>query len=162
MRCKSFIGGYQLKGRSWTYPTTLCKWAGINKKSSALISPRLPLLKLRFDIYTTIPYIIYPQHILYIALDDSLISHQSIVEIVDEYRKTVRLKFEKKEYLFLDEITCKNDYEPFYLRKNSDSDCIPRMRISTSEAKTWSKSGGKRMPFNVAVSKLGQSITSQF
>lgn len=56
-------------------------------------------------------YHISPKKIFYISLDDYLLSSQSILEIVDEYRKCQRIKFEEKVYLFLDEIAYKKDFE---------------------------------------------------
>lgn len=56
-------------------------------------------------------YHISPKKIFYISLDDYLLSSQSILEIVDEYRKCQRIKFEEKIYLFLDEIAYKKDFE---------------------------------------------------
>lgn len=56
-------------------------------------------------------YRINPKKIFYISLDDYLLSSQSILEIVDEYRKCQRIKFEEKVYLFLDEIAYKKDFE---------------------------------------------------
>lgn len=49
--------------------------------------------------------------IFYISLDDYLLANISIIEIVEEYRKIHKLKFEEKVFLFLDEITYKKDYE---------------------------------------------------
>jgi uncharacterized protein len=49
--------------------------------------------------------------IFYISLDDYLLANTSIIEIVGEYRKIHKLKFEEKVFLFLDEITYKKDYE---------------------------------------------------
>lgn len=72
-----------------------------------------------------------PQHIFYISMDDYLISHQSIAEIVDEYRKTVRLKFEEKVYLFFDEISYKNDYE-LQLKNIVDSQNVKIFASSSS------------------------------
>ena len=49
--------------------------------------------------------------ILYISADDYLLMSNSLLEIVDEFRKIHHLKFEEKIYLFFDEITYKADYE---------------------------------------------------
>jgi predicted AAA+ superfamily ATPase len=51
-----------------------------------------------------------PKHILYVSLDDYLLYKNSIIEIVNEFRKVHKIKIEKKIYLFLDEITCKEDF----------------------------------------------------
>lgn len=58
-----------------------------------------------------VEYDVNPKKIFYISLDDYLLSSQSILEIVDEYRKCQRIKFEEKIYLFLDEIAYKKDFE---------------------------------------------------
>jgi len=50
-------------------------------------------------------------HIFYVSLDDYLISKNSIIEIVENYRKTQKLSFKEKVYLFLDEIAYKENYE---------------------------------------------------
>lgn len=51
-----------------------------------------------------------PKHILYVSLDDYLLHKNSVIEIVNEYRKTHKIKIEVKIYLFLDEITYKEDF----------------------------------------------------
>lgn len=52
-----------------------------------------------------------PGHILYVSLDDYLLKDNSILEIVEEFKKIQRLKNTSKVYLFLDEITYAIDYE---------------------------------------------------
>jgi len=52
-----------------------------------------------------------PEHILYISLDDYLLSKRSILEIVEEYRKIHKLSIRQKVFLFLDEISYQKDYE---------------------------------------------------
>ncbi len=54
---------------------------------------------------------IEPNHILYVSLDDYLLDKNSIIEIVEEYRKIHKLKFDRYIYLFLDEITYKAYFE---------------------------------------------------
>jgi uncharacterized protein len=49
--------------------------------------------------------------ILYVSLDNYMLSRYSIPDIIDEFRKIHRHLFEKKLYLFFDEITWKSDYE---------------------------------------------------
>lgn len=49
--------------------------------------------------------------IFYISLDDYLISKNSIIEIVENYRKIQKISFKEKVYLFLDEIAYKENYE---------------------------------------------------
>lgn len=51
------------------------------------------------------------KHILYVSLDDYQLQKQSIMDIVEEFRKINKLKFAEPIYLFLDEITYKDDYE---------------------------------------------------
>lgn len=51
-----------------------------------------------------------PKNIFYVSLDDYLLQGSNILEIVNEYRKLHKLKFEEKIYLFLDEITYKEDF----------------------------------------------------
>ncbi len=41
-----------------------------------------------------------PKHILYVSLDDYLLHRNSIIEIINEYRKLHKLKVEEKIYLF--------------------------------------------------------------
>ena len=50
-------------------------------------------------------------HILYVSLDDYQLQKQSIIDIVEEFRKINKLKFAEQVYLFLDEVTYKDDYE---------------------------------------------------
>jgi hypothetical protein len=51
-----------------------------------------------------------PKFILYISLDDYLFHQNSIIEIINEYRKLHKLKIEEKIYLFLDEVTYKENF----------------------------------------------------
>ncbi len=51
-----------------------------------------------------------PKHILYVSLDDYLLHRNSIIEIINEYRKLHKLKVEEKIYLFLDEVTHKENF----------------------------------------------------
>jgi len=50
------------------------------------------------------------KHILYVSLDDYLLYKNNIIEIVNEFRKVHKIKFEDKIYLFLDEVTYKEDF----------------------------------------------------
>jgi len=54
---------------------------------------------------------ISPNKIFYISLDDYLLSAKSIIEIVDDYRKSHKIKFEERVFLFLDEVAYKKDFE---------------------------------------------------
>lgn len=49
-------------------------------------------------------------HVLYVSLDDYVFRDNSILDIVDEYRKAHRLSVEEKVYLFLDEVIYKEDF----------------------------------------------------
>ncbi|MCD6186639.1 MAG: ATP-binding protein [Desulfuromusa sp.] len=51
-----------------------------------------------------------PKHILYVSLDDYLLHNNNIIEIVNEFRKIHKIKIEEKIYLFLDEVTYKEDF----------------------------------------------------
>jgi len=51
------------------------------------------------------------KHILYVSLDDYQLQKHSILEIIEEFRKINRLPFSESVFLFLDEITYKEDYE---------------------------------------------------
>lgn len=54
---------------------------------------------------------INPSHILYISLDDFLLKDESILQIVEEFKKSQKLKHSEQVYLFLDEVTFATDYE---------------------------------------------------
>lgn len=54
---------------------------------------------------------INPSHILYISLDDFLLKDESIIQIVEEFKKSQKLKHSEQVYLFLDEVTFATDYE---------------------------------------------------
>jgi len=49
-------------------------------------------------------------HILYVSLDDYLLHKKNILEIVNGFREIHKLKLEEKIYLFLDEVTYKEDF----------------------------------------------------
>ena len=50
------------------------------------------------------------KYILYVSLDDYLLHKNNIIEIINEFRKTHKIKIEEKIYLFLDEVTSKEDF----------------------------------------------------
>jgi len=54
---------------------------------------------------------INPQHIFYITLDLIALSDMTITEIVKEYRKLHKISSSQKVYLFLDEVTSKENYQ---------------------------------------------------
>ncbi|RPH89943.1 MAG: ATP-binding protein, partial [Calditrichaeota bacterium] len=49
-------------------------------------------------------------HIFYISLDDYMIKKNSIIEIVNEFRRLFKIKVEDKVFLFFDEVTYKEDF----------------------------------------------------
>ncbi|ADK79557.1 ATP-binding protein [Sediminispirochaeta smaragdinae] len=53
---------------------------------------------------------INPNHILYVSLDDYVFKENSILDILEEYRKLHRISVDDKVYLFLDEIIYQKDY----------------------------------------------------
>ena len=53
---------------------------------------------------------IEPNHILYVSLDDYLLHKNNIIEIINEFRQIHKIKIEEKIYLFLDEVTYKEDF----------------------------------------------------
>lgn len=53
---------------------------------------------------------ISPIHILYVSLDDYLLHKNSILEIINEFRKIHKINIKEKVYLFLDEVTHKEDF----------------------------------------------------
>ncbi|NIA28963.1 MAG: AAA family ATPase, partial [Actinobacteria bacterium] len=52
-----------------------------------------------------------PRHIFYISLDDYQILHHSISELVEEFRKIMRLKVDQFIVLFFDEVSYRKNYE---------------------------------------------------
>ena len=49
-------------------------------------------------------------HILYVSLDDYVFKNNSILDILDEYRKLHRISVDDKVFLFLDEVIYKEDF----------------------------------------------------
>ncbi|MCK4401220.1 ATP-binding protein [bacterium] len=49
--------------------------------------------------------------ILYVSLDDYILRKNNIIEIVEEYRKILKIGQKEKVYLFFDEVTYKNSYQ---------------------------------------------------
>lgn len=72
-----------------------------------------------------------PLSIFYISLDDYLLQGKNIPELIDEYRKTVKKKFEEKIYLFFDEVTYFPDYE-IQLKNIFDSQNVKIFASSSS------------------------------
>ncbi len=52
-----------------------------------------------------------PARIFYVSLDDYLLKDSGIIDIVNEYRKLHKLRFEDKIYLFLDEVAYKDAFQ---------------------------------------------------
>jgi hypothetical protein len=53
---------------------------------------------------------ISPKHIFYVSLDDFVLKDLSIIDVVSEYRSLHRIPYDEQVYVFLDEITYKQDY----------------------------------------------------
>lgn len=81
---------------------------------------------------------INPKHIFYVSLDDYLLAEKNILEIVEEYRKIQAISFEKKVYLFLDEITFQKDFEQ-QLKNLYDSHNVKIFASSSSASVLKSK-----------------------
>ena len=71
--------------------------------------------------------------ILYVSLNDYLLHQKNLFEIIDEYRKIHKLKFEEKIYLFLDEITYQKDYHQ-QLKNLYDKENIKIFATSSSSS----------------------------
>ena len=54
---------------------------------------------------------IEPRKIFFVSLDDYLLQKYAITEILDQYRKIQKLQYSEKIYLFLDEVTYKENFE---------------------------------------------------
>ncbi|MBL7007134.1 MAG: ATP-binding protein [Spirochaetia bacterium] len=50
------------------------------------------------------------KNILYVSVDDYLLKEKNLIEIIEEYKKIHRIKFEDKIFVFFDEITFQNEY----------------------------------------------------
>lgn len=79
-----------------------------------------------------------PRYIFYISMDDYLLSKNTILEIVEEYRKIQKISFKKKVFLFFDEITYKPDYE-LQLKNLYDSQQVKIYASSSSASVLRSK-----------------------
>lgn len=73
------------------------------------------------------------KYILYVSLDDYMLSKNNIIEIVEEYRKIHKLKFNEHVYLFFDEITYKDDFE-LQLKNLYDSHNVKIFASSSSSS----------------------------
>lgn len=77
-------------------------------------------------------------HIFYVSLDDYLLKNNSIIEIVNEYRKLHKLKIEDRIYLFFDEVTYKEDFH-VQLKNIYDSQNAKIFVASSSSSKLKDK-----------------------
>jgi uncharacterized protein len=89
-----------------------------------------------------------PRYILYVSLDDYLLSKKSIIDIVNEYRKTHKIKVGDKVYLFLDEVAYKEDFH-IQLKNIYDS----------QNAKIFAASSSASMLRDKKASLSGRSVT---
>jgi predicted AAA+ superfamily ATPase len=72
------------------------------------------------------------RQILYVSVDDYGLSKKSILEIIDEFRRIQRLPFDRKIFLFLDEIAFQKDFE-IQLKNLFDSSNV-KLYLSSSSA----------------------------
>jgi hypothetical protein len=77
-------------------------------------------------------------HILYISLDDYLIQNDTIIDIVNEFRKIHKLSIEEKIYLFFDEVTYKENFQ-VQLKNIYDSQNAKTFVASSSASKLQDK-----------------------
>ena len=77
-------------------------------------------------------------HIFYISLDDYLIQKESIVDIVNEFRKLHKIAIDDKVYLFFDEVTYKEDFH-IQLKNIYDSQNAKIFVASSSASKLRDK-----------------------
>lgn len=77
-------------------------------------------------------------HILYISLDDYLIQNNTMMEIVNEFRKLHKIKVEEKIYLFFDEVTYKENFH-VQLKNIYDSQNAKIFVASSSSSKLQDK-----------------------
>ena len=89
-----------------------------------------------------------PKSILYVSLDDYLFHKSSIIKIINEYRKLHKLKVEEKFYLFLDEVTYKENFH-IQLKNIYDS----------QNTKIFAASSSASMLRDKKASLTGRSIT---
>jgi len=52
-----------------------------------------------------------PRHIFYMSLDDYQLSKLTVLELIEEYRRIHKIKFNEKVFLFLDEVVYQKDFE---------------------------------------------------
>lgn len=76
--------------------------------------------------------------IFYFSLDDYIAGKNSILEIIEEYRKLHKLSYREKVFLFLDEVTYKNDFE-LQLKNLHDHQNVKIVAASSSASMLRSK-----------------------
>ena len=119
-----------------------------------------------------------PDHILYVSLDDYLLMKFSIIEIVDRFRSLHKIKTDDKIFLFMDEITYKEDYEiqvknlydshnvKIYLSSSSASVMKNRKPYLTGRSKTLeiqSLSFEEYLDFkNIKIKKRDKHLTTTY
>lgn len=54
---------------------------------------------------------IHPSHCFYVSMDDYQLKDFSLIDVINEYRKVMKLSVREKIYVFLDEITYVNDFQ---------------------------------------------------
>lgn len=69
--------------------------------------------------------------IFYLSLDDYLLGGRNLPDLIDEYRKIFKKKFDERVYLFLDEVTWFPDYE-IQLKNIFDSQNVKIFASSSS------------------------------
>ena len=96
------------------------------------------------------------KNIFYISLDDYQLSKLSILEIIEEYRRIQQIPFREKIYVFLDEVTSKDDFE-IQLKNIYDSGYIKV--IASSSSTTLLKS---KKPYLTGRNKLVEILPLDF
>lgn len=71
------------------------------------------------------------KYLLYVSLDDYVLSKASIIDIINEYRKIHKIKIDEYVYIFLDEITYKENYH-IQLKNIYDSQNVKIIAASSS------------------------------
>ncbi len=72
-----------------------------------------------------------PRHLFYVSLDDYVLSKNSIIDIVNEFRTIHRIKMDEKVYLFLDEVTSQEHFH-LQLKNMYDSQNVKIIAASSS------------------------------
>lgn len=78
------------------------------------------------------------KYIFYVSMDDYILGKKSILELLEEFRKIHRIRFQEKIYVFLDEITYQKDFE-LQLKNLVDSQNIKIYASSSSASILKSK-----------------------